>query len=52
MQAQSLLDRGAPAQAAEAMKPYAGDGSRPSLLLDAQVALARDARGGARQRRR
>ena len=39
MQAQSLLDRGAPAQAAEAMKAYAGDGSRPSLLLDAQVAL-------------
>jgi len=39
MQAQSQLDRGAPAQAAETMKPYAGDGSRPSLLLGAQVAL-------------
>jgi predicted Zn-dependent protease len=40
MQAQSLLDRGAPAQAAEAMKAYAGDGSRPSLLLDSQITLA------------
>ena len=39
MQAQSQLDRGAPAQAAKTMKAYAGDGSRPSLLLDAQVAL-------------
>ena len=39
MQAQSLLDRGAPAQAAEAMKAYADDGSRPSLLLEAQIAL-------------
>ena len=39
MQAQSQLDRGAPAQAAETMKQYAGDGSRPSLLLDAQIAL-------------
>jgi len=39
MQAQSQLDRGQPAQAAETMKPYAADGSRPSLLLGAQVAL-------------
>ncbi|HEY2187646.1 MAG TPA: M48 family metalloprotease, partial [Caldimonas sp.] len=39
MHAQSLLDRGAPVQAAEAMKAYAGDGSRPSLLLDAQITL-------------
>jgi len=39
MQAQSLLDRGAPAKAAEAMKAYSGDGSRPTLLLDAQIAL-------------
>ena len=39
MQAQSQLDRGAPAQAAETMKAYAADGSRPSLLLDAQIAL-------------
>ena len=39
MQAQSLLDRGAPAQAAEAMKAYAADGSRPSVLLEAQIAL-------------
>ena len=40
LQAQSLLDRGAPARAAEAMKPYADDGSRPVLLLEAQIALA------------
>ncbi len=39
MQAQSQLDRGAPALAAETMKAYANDGSRPSLLLDAQIAL-------------
>ena len=39
MQAQSQLDRGAPAQAAETMKAYAHDGSRPSLLLEAQIAL-------------
>ena len=39
MQAQSQLDRGAPASAAATMKPYANDGSRPSLLLDAQIAL-------------
>ena len=40
MQAQSLLDRGDPARAAEAMKAFAHDGSRPSILLEAQVALA------------
>ena len=40
MQAQSLLDRGAPAKAADAMKAYAGDTSRPVLLLTAQIALA------------
>jgi predicted Zn-dependent protease len=39
MHAQSLLDRGAPEQAAEVMKAYAGDGSRPSVLLDAQITL-------------
>jgi predicted Zn-dependent protease len=39
MQAQSLLDRGAIAQAAEAMKAYASDGSRPTMLLEAQIAL-------------
>ena len=39
MQTQSLLDRGATAQAAETMQPYAHDGSRPSLLLAAQTAL-------------
>jgi predicted Zn-dependent protease len=38
-QAQSLLDRGAPAKAREAMRAWAGDGSRPSMLLAAQVAL-------------
>ena len=40
MQAQSLLERGAPAKAAEAMKSYASDASRPVLLLSAQIALA------------
>jgi len=39
MQAQSQLDRGAPALAAATIKPYAADGSRPTLLLDAQIAL-------------
>ena len=39
MQAQSQLDRGAPALAAETIKPYAADGSRPSVLLGAQIAL-------------
>jgi predicted Zn-dependent protease len=39
MHAQSQLDRAAAAQAAETMKAYVGDGSRPSLLLDAQIAL-------------
>ena len=39
MEAQSQLDRGAPAQAAETIKPYAADGSRPSVLLGAQIAL-------------
>jgi len=40
MQTQSLLERGAPAKAAEAMKAYAGDASRPVMLLSAQIALA------------
>jgi len=40
MQAQSLLDRGAPSRAAEAMRAHAGDGSRPVMLLSAQIALA------------
>ena len=39
MQAQSQLDRGDPVRAAETMKAYAHDGSRPSVLLDAQIAL-------------
>ncbi|MBV9890788.1 MAG: M48 family metalloprotease, partial [Rhizobacter sp.] len=39
MQAQSFVDRGAPVQAAEAMKAYANDGSRPTLLLESDIAL-------------
>ena len=39
-QAQSLLDRGAPGKAKELMRAYAGDGSRPVMLLSAQIALA------------
>ena len=39
-QVQSLLDRGAAAKAREAMRPYASEGSRPAMLLAAQVALA------------
>jgi predicted Zn-dependent protease len=40
LQAQSLLDRGAPVQAAETMKAYASETSRPALLIEAQIALA------------
>jgi len=40
LHAQSLLDRGAPELAAEALAPYARDGSRPSLLLATQIAVA------------
>ena len=40
MLVQSLLDRGAPANAREAMRPFASDGSRPVMLLSAQIALA------------
>jgi hypothetical protein len=36
----SLLDRGAPTKAGEAIRPYAGNASRPVMLLTAQVALA------------
>lgn len=39
IQAQSLVDRGAAAQAAEEMKAYANDGSRPALLLDSEITL-------------
>jgi hypothetical protein len=39
MQAQSLVDRGAATQAADAMKAYANDGSRPTLLLESEIAL-------------
>ena len=40
MKAQSLLDRGDAAPAADAIKAYASDGSRPVLLLQAQIAVA------------
>jgi len=39
MQAQSLVDRGAAAQAGAAMKAYANDGSRPTLLLESEIAI-------------
>ncbi|MDB6000950.1 MAG: hypothetical protein JWP52_2649, partial [Rhizobacter sp.] len=38
--AQLAIERGAAAQATEALKPYAADGTRPVLLLQAQEALA------------
>ena len=38
-QAQSLLDRGEPGKAKELTRAYAGDGSRPVMLLAAQIAL-------------
>jgi len=37
---QSLLERGQAAQATALFKPYAGDGSRPAVLLGARLALA------------
>ncbi len=40
LQAQSLLARGAPERAAETMRRYADDGSRPVVLLESQIALA------------
>ncbi len=40
LQAQSLLDRGQPRQAEALLQPYAQDGSRPTMLLDAQIAIA------------
>ncbi len=40
LQAQSLLDRHAPVLAAETMKAYASEASRPAMLLEAQIALA------------
>ena len=39
MQAQSLLDRGDAGRASETLRPFAADGSRPSLLLATQIAL-------------
>ena len=40
LSAQSLLERGDPARAAEALRPYAAEPSRPVILLAAQVTLA------------
>ncbi len=39
-QVQSRLDRKEPGQAALLFQPYAGEGSRPTLLLGARIALA------------
>ena len=39
LQAQSLVARGAPGKARETMRAWAADGSRPVLLLSAQLAL-------------
>lgn len=39
MQAQSFVDRGAPERAMQALSPYAQDGSRPVLLIEAQASL-------------
>jgi predicted Zn-dependent protease len=47
LQAQSLLDRGAPFKADEMLQPYADDGSRPTVLLGAQIALAESRVSGA-----
>ncbi|MEO6031999.1 MAG: M48 family metalloprotease [Burkholderiaceae bacterium] len=43
LQVQSLLARGDVAMALAALQPYANDGSRPVLLLEAQAALAQGA---------
>jgi len=40
LQAQSLLDRGDAVKAEATLRPYANDGSRPTVLLGAQIALA------------
>jgi predicted Zn-dependent protease len=40
LKAQSLLARGEAAKAVAALQPYADDGSRPVLLLEAQATLA------------
>jgi predicted Zn-dependent protease len=42
IQAQSMLDRGDAARAESALKPYAGEASRPVVLLAGRIALARD----------
>ena len=39
---QSLLDRGDAVRAERALLPYAGDGSRPVLLFNSRIALARE----------
>ena len=43
LKAQSLVDRGAPLLAAEEMKAYSSEATRPALLLEAQIALAEPA---------
>ncbi|MEO8079755.1 MAG: M48 family metalloprotease, partial [Caldimonas sp.] len=43
LQAQSLLARGEPEKAADVMRRYAADGSRPVLLLESQIAVAASA---------
>ncbi len=40
LQAQSLLARGDAGRAATALQPFAGEGSRPVLLLESQITLA------------
>ena len=48
LNAQSLLARGDVAKANAALLPYAGDGSRPVLLLGTQAVLAESAAGAPR----
>lgn len=48
LNAQSLLARGDVAKAHAALLPYAGDGSRPVLLLGTQAVLAESAAGAPR----
>ena len=46
LQAQSLVARGESARAVSVLQPYAGEGARPVLLLQAQAALALANAGG------
>ncbi|MDB5819345.1 MAG: hypothetical protein JWQ11_2985, partial [Rhizobacter sp.] len=47
MTAQSMIERGDVTHAAEALRPYANDGSRPMMILQAQMALAGTSADGA-----